>query len=159
MQNADTVGRAARRRGHAVMEVALIAPWIFFVFVATLNFGFYSYWMQAVANASRSAALAAQRRGVNAAEACTHVQNEMRGVLGFDGVTLGDCTSATSPIKVCVVALGSAPVPACGVTWPVSADTKDSVLVSVTWETAPLIPVPGIVTDLTLRQDTEMRVQ
>ena len=158
-----------RRRGHAVMEVALIAPWIFFLFVATLDFGFYSYWIQAVANASRAAAVAAhdgvpdpanyannsdpdafsnaldQRREI----ACRQVQNELRGVMGFDAVS-GFCTAA--PLTVNLQRLDST-------TSPVSADGNPSVLVTVTWQTAPLIPVPGILNQFTLRRDTELRIQ
>jgi Flp pilus assembly protein TadG len=133
------------------MEVALIAPWIFFVFVATLDFGFYSYWMQAVANASRAAALSASSNGLNQTAACKQVLNEMRGVMGWDAAnTAGSCAAA--PLTVTLTELDST-------TTPTSADGNSSVLVTVIWQTSPLIPVPGIVNQFTLQRDTEMRLQ
>ena len=45
-----------REHGHAVIEVSLMAPWIFFLFVGTLDLGFYSYAVIATQNAARVAA-------------------------------------------------------------------------------------------------------
>src|SRR5438477_3486704 len=46
-----------RERGHAVIEVSLMAPWIFFLFMGTLDFGFYSYAIIATQNAARVAVM------------------------------------------------------------------------------------------------------
>ena len=133
------------------MEVALIAPWIFFLFVATLDFGFYAYWLMAVTNASRSAALEASRSGISQSAACNRVINEMRGVLGWQ-VADASGACASPPLTVTVAMLDDT-------TTPTSADLNRSVLASVTWETVPVIPVPGIVNQFTIRRDTEMRMQ
>ena len=133
--------------GHAVVEVALVAPWIFFLFVATLDFGFYAYWLMAITNASRTAALAAAKNGASQALACNEVLNEMRGVLGWQAASVA-CNAP--PLTVAVSALDDS-------TTPLSADASPSVLVSVTWQTTPLIPVPGIVQQFTIRRDAEMR--
>ena len=105
----------------------------------------------ASANASRAAAVSAQRNGISQTAACNQVLNEMRGVMGWSVAnTAGSC--AASPLIVTVTPLD-------GTTTPTSADGKPSVLVSVTWTTVPLIPVPGIVNQFTLQRDTEMRRQ
>lgn len=45
--------RSLRNRGHAVIEVALLSPWIFFLFVGTLDMGFYTHALIATQNAAR----------------------------------------------------------------------------------------------------------
>src|SRR5690349_5397528 len=45
------------RKGNAMVEVALLAPWIFFLFIGVLDVGFYCYALMAVGNAARVAAL------------------------------------------------------------------------------------------------------
>jgi len=139
--------RTARSHGHAVMEFALMAPWIFFVFVGVLDFGFYAYWLMAVTNASRTAAHVASENGSSQAIACNEVRNELRGVLGWSNAPAG-CNA--SPLVVTVTDLDDS-------TTPASADGSQSVLVSVTWDTTPLIPVPGIAQQFTIRRDAEMR--
>lgn len=145
--------RRARRRGagHAVMEFALVAPWIFFVFIGVLDFGFYAYWLMSVTNASRTAALVASLNGASQGVACNEVLNEMRGVLGWKAAdTAGSCNGA--PLTVTVTPLDNA-------SNPLSADGSASILVSVTWQTEPLLPVPGILQQFTIRRDAEMRRQ
>ena len=138
-------------KGHAVVEVALIAPWIFFLFIATLDFGFYIYWLMAVTNASRTAALHASINGVSQATACNEVLNEMRGVLGWEAANAA-ATCNAPPLTVTVTPLDST-------TTPLSADASSSVVVSVQWETVPMIWVPGIDNQFTIRRDSEMRRQ
>ena len=41
--------------GSAMVEVALLAPWIFFLFVGVFDMGFYSYMAICVENAARAA--------------------------------------------------------------------------------------------------------
>src|SRR6476646_3701085 len=45
------------RSGHAVVETALMAPWLFLFFIAIFDFGFYAYAGIVTANAARVAAL------------------------------------------------------------------------------------------------------
>src|SRR5438128_767679 len=48
--------RRRRQDGHAVIEIALLAPWIFFLFAGTLDMGFYLSALIATQNAARVAA-------------------------------------------------------------------------------------------------------
>ena len=49
--------RQKSRSGHAVIELSLMMPWLFFLFVGALDFGFYSYALISVQNSARVAAL------------------------------------------------------------------------------------------------------
>ncbi len=42
-----------RQRGGSLVEVALLAPWIFFLFVGIFDFGFYAYAAICTQNAAR----------------------------------------------------------------------------------------------------------
>src|SRR5258706_9040578 len=46
-----------RERGQAMLEVTLMAPWIFFLFIGILDTGFYSYAAICTQNAARAAAM------------------------------------------------------------------------------------------------------
>ena len=48
-------GRKAPNSGHAVVEIALMSPWILLLFVLIFDFGFYSYAAISTANAARAA--------------------------------------------------------------------------------------------------------
>ena len=54
-----------RERGHAVVEIALMAPRIFFLFVGIYDVGVYSYAAICTQNAARAAALAAAQTPSN----------------------------------------------------------------------------------------------
>ena len=45
--------------GSSIIEVALLSPWIFFLFVGIFDFGFYAYAAICTQNAARAVALAA----------------------------------------------------------------------------------------------------
>jgi hypothetical protein len=50
-------GRVGRNRGQSSVEVALLAPWIFFLFVGVLDLGFWCYSMISLENGVRAAGL------------------------------------------------------------------------------------------------------
>jgi Flp pilus assembly protein TadG len=121
------------RSGHAVIEMALLAPFIFFLFAGALDMGYYMYSAIAVENAARVAALqvaassdAASDAGA-AAFARTYVCNELR--------VLPNVGSA------CPTSVVSVSVPA----QPFSGTDGDpATQVSVTYTTVPLVPIPGL---------------
>jgi Flp pilus assembly protein TadG len=120
-------------KGHAVVEVALLAPIIFFLFAAALDIGFYVYAAVAVENAARVAALHISSSSDIASDsnaatyARTYVCNELR-VLPNVGST-------------CPTSMVSVSVPA----QPFSGTDGDSATqVAVTYTTVPLIPLPGL---------------
>ena len=57
--------RDVRRRqsGQAAVEVALMAPWIFFLFIGIFDLGFYCYSAVCTENAARAVAIAYSSSG------------------------------------------------------------------------------------------------
>ena len=120
-------------KGHAVIEVALLAPFIFFLFAGALDIGFYVYSVVAVENAARVAVLhiASSTDVASDANASTYahtyVCNELRALPNVGS------TCPTSIVSVSVPAQ------------PFSGSDGDSATqVSVTYTTVPLIPLPGL---------------
>ena len=56
-----------REHGHAVIEISLMAPWIFFLFMGTLDFGFYAYAIIATQSAARVAVMQTSQNSTTAA--------------------------------------------------------------------------------------------
>ena len=76
-------------RGNAVVEVALMAPWIFFLFLAIFDFGFYAYSAISVENAARVAALhTSSASGVanDSSTACFYVRQELKNSANVAGL-------------------------------------------------------------------------
>jgi Flp pilus assembly protein TadG len=122
-----------KRGGHAVIEVALIAPFIFFLFAGALDMGFYLYAAIAVENAARVGALhiaasADVASDANAASfARTYVCNELRMLPNV---------GSSCPTSVVSVSVPSQPFS--------GTDGDPATQVSVTYTTVPLIPIPGL---------------
>jgi Flp pilus assembly protein TadG len=124
----------ARRgvRGQAIVEVALMAPWIFFLFVGVLDFGFYSYAFICTQNAARVAAIAngfSTGNATDSVSACNIVIQEMNSLPNTRSLT--DC--GVSPL---VVTVGAA-----GLTGPDGAEVAQ---VTVTYTPILIIPIPGV---------------
>jgi len=168
-----------RERGQAVLEVTLMAPWIFFLFVGILDTGFYSYAAICTQNAARAAATqtAAHAGSQQNTIACPAAIQELSWLpnvraLGLTGATLSDCAAnaaaidATHPVAVqrrtlCITATV---IPALTCDAPGCADCAQnshaaSSQVAVTYQTAQMVSVPGIITNqLTLTRVVEARI-
>ncbi len=130
--------------GHAVVEVALISPWIFFLFVGTLNLGFYSYALICTENAARVAAAYTSSSGSKVADAA-----------GACGAALAELNYL--PNARAVNGCNSLPVivTATPVTGP---DGSPASSVAVTYQTVALIPIPGLAKQLTITRTVQMRL-
>jgi Flp pilus assembly protein TadG len=136
----------SRERGHAVVEVALMAPWIFFLFVGVLDFGFYSYAAICTQNAARVAAL-----DVSGSEVPT---DPALAVAARADVCaeMGSLPNVGSACPSSVVQVVVTPQPYNGV------DGDPAGQVSVTYTTIPLIPIPGVLTgQMTITRVVQMR--
>jgi Flp pilus assembly protein TadG len=128
------------RRGNAVIEVALMAPWIFFLFVGVLDFGFYAYSFISVENAARAAALLMSKSKVEAtdpahqADACAIVLSEMTWAAYGRNIS---STCSTAPLTVKATLLNDQ-------TTPRSQDGFDAVQVEVQYTTLTMVPIPGV---------------
>lgn len=148
-ENASKHLRQAQR-GHAIIEVALMAPWIFLVFIAVFNFGFYAFAAITTQNAARIAALATSANPGSAASqatACVHALEEMRMLPNIAGLapTYG---CAALPLTVTATAVPDAEDPA----------KFAASRVAVTYQTVQLFPLPFMMGRMTLTRVAEMRV-
>jgi Flp pilus assembly protein TadG len=135
------------KRGHAALELALFSPWIFLMFVGALDWGFYSYALITTQNAARIAAEYTSSTTTTASDATTACSLAL-GVMGkLVNVGSGTTNCGSAPLKVTAVG-GTA-----------SDGTSDSV-VSVTYSSQTLIPIPGLLTNqLNVTRTVKMRVR
>ena len=125
-------GRPRGTSGHAVVEFSLMAPWIFFLFVGALDFGFFLYALVSVQNAARVAALNAGFSIVSASsqnEACYYARRELVMMPNAQAFSL-TCDQAPLIVRV-------APT--------TDADGSPSSRVQVSYQTVQLVPIPGLV--------------
>jgi Flp pilus assembly protein TadG len=148
MQPTDKQSRSkgTDERGSSVIEVSFLAPWIFFLFVGVLDFGFYSYAAISVQNAARAVALYTSSGPGTAADSaggCTYAKQELGSL---PGVTSGMACAALPLI-----------VNAQAVTGP---DGAAATQVSVTYQTLPMIPIPGMMMgQMTITRVVQMRLK
>jgi Flp pilus assembly protein TadG len=150
----ESVGESLVReseRGSSIIEVTLLAPWIFILFMGIINFGFYAYAMIAVENAARVAALHTSATSLpNDAQkqtfACNHVLSELSYLPNVKNLGAWDCTALPLDVSVDPV------------TAPDSADQiAPASRVTVSYRSAQLFRIPGITDRLTVNRIVEMR--
>jgi Flp pilus assembly protein TadG len=141
------------QRGNAVIEVALMAPWIFFLFVGVFDMGFYCYAAICTQNAARAVALSYAQ--ASAFDKCTVAKGELGMLPNVTGATCG-----ALPWQVTVTQLNGSDcadkATASGVT---NAAVPFCVQSSVTYQTIPLLPIPGVLMGrMTLTRTAETRI-
>ena len=145
------------RGGHAAVEVALMAPWIFLLFVAVLDFGFYAYAGIATADAARVAALHTSAGAGSADDsqaACEYVLAELKNMPNLGSATCS-CFGATctaGPASVTALAVD-------GVDSIVGQPGIPASQVTVTYTTPQLFPLPWMLGQMTFTRTTQMRVK
>jgi Flp pilus assembly protein TadG len=123
--------RTRGRRGNSLVEVTLMAPWIFFLFIGVLDFGFYSYAFISTENAARAAALYTSRSKAAASDttgACTIVLAELQ-YAAYGRTLPATCNAAPLLVQATLVT---------------GADGADATRVAVTYTTISMIPIPGV---------------
>jgi Flp pilus assembly protein TadG len=136
-----------------VVEVALMAPWIFFLFVGVFDIGFYCYAAICTQNAARAVALSYAQS--SALTSCTVALGELSMLPNVNG---GNCSAL--PVQVAVTALNGSACADNGVGSAVTfAATPFCVQAAVTYQTIPLLPIPGVLMGrMTLTRTAEMRL-
>jgi len=160
----------ARARGSAMVELCLMAPWIFFLFIGVMDFGYFAYASIQVENATRVAAMrtSADTSSQTSAIACAAVLPELKFLPNIM-TTVTTCNAA--PLIVtqntyCGTGWATSGVPACtGTTSPPCADctlgnqNAASSEVVVTYESPQFVPIPGLLAGkLQLTRKAEMRI-
>jgi Flp pilus assembly protein TadG len=122
--------RRRRTRGGAVLEMALLSPWVFLLFIGVLDWGFYGYALISMQAAARSAVLftsASPGAASDLTNACNIVVGELRTLPNI-GTAPNDCSS--NPV-----------VTATAITGP---DLVPAARISVRYQSISLIPIPGL---------------
>jgi Flp pilus assembly protein TadG len=127
--------RRKRQRGGSALEMALLLPWYFFLFVGTFDWGFYAHALISTEAAARTAVLYTSQSSATAADqadACTLANEEMRIV---PNISNSDATTCNASPLVVTAASVSGP------------DSLPASQVTVTYTTLSLIPIPGVLTN------------
>ena len=132
-----------------MVEMALLAPWVFLLFIGALDWGFYAYALICLQDAARSAALYTSSSHGTAADnstACTIALGELQKLPNI-GTSTTVCT--TNPIVTATQITGSD-----------SPDSNDASKVVVTYQTIQLIPLPGLLSNqYTITRVVKMRLR
>jgi hypothetical protein len=135
------------RKGHAVVEAALLLPCLVFLFVGAFDMGFYWYALIGVENAARIAVEYTATSSLTAsdsASACTLALNELTRVLDVNGVS--SCGSL--PLKVNATQIIT------------PGDGAQSSQVSVQYQSSRFIPIPGLLAGrITITRTAQMRIR
>jgi len=151
--------RRQREKGSALVEVALMMPWIAFLFVGVLDAGFYGYAAICTQNAARAVAINSARLGGDTSTACNVALAELSGLPNMGSVN--SCAAAPVWVPTPLI-LDDGSTPACadcagsGAS-PIAA--SKSIQASVTYQTLQMIPIPGVLRgQLTLTRLAEARI-
>jgi Flp pilus assembly protein TadG len=149
-----TTSPSNKRRGNAAIEVAVLSPWIFFLFLGVFDSGFYMYGAISTANAARVAALYTSS-GPNTLDdsfgACQIALEEMRQLPNVKaGVS---CPASCAAGTACT----AGPVTFTAVSMGAGADGSPASQVTVQYQTMQLITLPGFAGQMTLKRTVQMR--
>jgi Flp pilus assembly protein TadG len=140
------LSRRALSRGGATLELALLSPWVFLLFIGALDWGFYGYSLISLQAATRSAILytsTSSTTATNSTMACTIVLGELRKLSNIGTSTT---TCGTNPV-----------VTATSITGP---DSAAAAQISVQYQTPALIPIPGLLAkQFTITRIAKMRIR
>ncbi len=125
-----------RELGNSIIEFSLLTPWLIFLFVGAMDWGFYGYALIATEAAARVGCLytsSATSDATDATTACGYALDQLRKMPNV-GTGLTTCASSGSLVT------NSAPVAvtATSVTGP---DGKAAAQVSVTYMTPVFVPI------------------
>ena len=142
-----TRDRASRRqRGTALVEITLLAPWIFFLFVFVVDMGFYNYSLIAVENAARIGAeytSGASATVSDQAGACTKILAELQMLPNLNGVN--SCSAA--PLVVTATSV-------------TGTDGSPASSVTITYTGMQMVPIPGfLMGQMRFQRNVQMRVK
>ena len=137
--------RDGRQKGHAILEAALMAPWILFLFTGAVDMGFYEYALISTENAARVAAFYTSTSSATANDAtgaCSAALLELKSMP--NAVNLTACSA--SPVVVTATSV-------------TGVDGYPATSVSVTYTSSQLIPIPQITGKLTVTRTAQMRLK
>jgi len=132
----------------------MFLPWLIFLFVGALDWGFYAYSLIGTESAARIGALytsTASSTVSDAATACTYALDQLRKMPNV-GETITTCASGTAVSQTSPVG-----VSASAITGP---DGAAAAQLAVTYMTPSLIPIPGLLPkQMTITRTFQMKVR
>ena len=129
-----------------MLEVALLLPWVLFLFAGAFDLGFYNYALISTQNAARVAAWYTSQTTTTAADATTACTYALAELQAMPNVGTGLSTCNSSPVVVTA-------------TQVVGADGAEATQVSVTYTSPPLVPIPGALPgQYTFNRTVQMRL-
>jgi hypothetical protein len=134
-----------RRSGNSIIELTFMMPWLLFLFVGVFDFGFYAYALIATQNAARAVAI--------------HNSTSKTAVGDPDG---SGCRIAIFELQTAAYGramTGCGALPLLVTSTPTQINNIDAVKVVVTYQSALLIPIPGLLPgQLTIIGQAQMMV-
>ena len=116
-------------RGAAMLELAILSPWILFLFIGVFDMGFYAYSLITLETATRSAAAYnSTAASIDLDKTCHIALDELQTLINMSGVTT---CGGTSPVSVTATSIAG-------------PDTEGAVRVNITYTTPQFIPIPGL---------------
>jgi Flp pilus assembly protein TadG len=148
-------GRALKsRRGSNIIEFSFFVPWFIFLFVGTLDCGFYIYSLISVETAAEQGALYCSTNSataVDTATACSYALDTLRKLpnVGNGITTCGSgSVSSSAPVAVTASSVSS------------GADGNSAASVQVMYLTPQLIPIPCLMAgQLTINRTVQFRIR
>ena len=133
-------------RGHAMLEAALLLPWVLFLFVGAFDLGFYNYALISTQNAARVAAWYTSQTNGTAADATTACTYALAELSSMPNVGTSVTTCASSPVVVTASQVT-------GVDGALASQVK------VSYTSPQLIPLPGALPgQFTFNRTVQMRL-
>ena len=140
--------QARHRSGNSIIELTFMMPWLVFLFVGVFDFGFYAYALIATQNAARAAAVHNSISKAAASDvegACQIVFFELK-TAAYGRTMAADCSSLPLQVASTYETTGT-------------PDGNPAAKVVVTYQTALLIPIPGLLPgQMTITRTAWMRV-
>jgi hypothetical protein len=147
--------------GHAVLELALLVPWVLFLFVGAFDWGFYAWALISTESAARVAAMYTSTSSGTASDsigACDYAAAELAYAPNIASSTWVNSASLPSSSTGLATCSGTAlTVVAAAVTGP---DGSSASQVTVTYQTPLLIQIPGLLPgQISITRSVQMRVR
>jgi Flp pilus assembly protein TadG len=153
MRVTNKKNRGRKERGNSIIEFAFFMPWLVFLFVGALDWGFFAYSLIASQAAARVAALYTSTSSATATDTttvCTYALEQLRRMPNV--ASLSSCGSGTTVSPSAPVAITATSI--------TGTDGLPAAQVSITYMTPALIPVMGsIPRQLTITRTIQMRIR
>lgn len=129
-----------------MVETALMAPWIFLIFLGVFDFGFYAYAAISTQHAARIAALYTSASPTSAGDNTGACYYALQALKDLPNVGVGVTSCNVLPVHVTASSIPG-------------VDGAPASQVSVTYQTVPLFPIPGLMGQMTITRTAQVRVQ